>query len=66
MENLGHAARSFMAALLAMDPAKANPSSRMTEEDIVASHDELDQLARKFDAIMPNQAAELRYLLSRD
>ena len=68
-DNLGHAARSFIAALLAIDPAKYNTSTagiRDAVHDAGDAYDEIDLLARKFDAIMPNQAAELRYLLSRN
>lgn len=66
-ENLGRAARSFVAALLAIDPAKVNAASTAkaidTGEDLTLEDVEL--LAHRFDSIMPNQAAELRYLLSR-
>lgn len=68
-ENLGRAARSFLAALLAIEPAKAEAAvARVsdTEPDRAATAAELQRLARKFDAIMPNQAAELRYLAGRD
>lgn len=69
-ENLGHAARSFLAALLAIDPddfhsTRASKEGRK-EADPMETFAELDQLAREFEPIMPNQAAELRYLLSRD
>ncbi len=68
LENLGHAARSFIAALLARETAKveASPLQAATPLDKAASTAELNRLAREFDSIMPNQAAELRYLSSRD
>lgn len=68
-ENLGRAARSFIAALLAFDPAETNaPSSaevQFREEDDAKTFAELERLAHEFDALMPNQAAELRHLISR-
>lgn len=68
-ENLGRAARTFIAALLAIDPAKVNASPATitaAPHDRVATAAELNRLARHFDSIMPNQAAELRYLACRD
>ncbi|RJG00357.1 hypothetical protein [Noviherbaspirillum sedimenti] len=68
-ENLGRAARSFIAALLAIDPAKVNASPakvKAVQEDKAVTAAELSRLAREFDAFMPNQAAELRYLAGRD
>lgn len=68
-ENLGRAARDFIAALLAVDPANFSASRAKhgyAESDPAEIHAELDRLARKFDPIMPSQAAELRYLLSRE
>ncbi|QAU34993.1 hypothetical protein [Janthinobacterium sp. 17J80-10] len=67
-ENLGRAARSFIAALLAIDPARveAAPVLAKATEDKAATAAELSRLAREFDAFMPNQAAELRYLAGRD
>jgi hypothetical protein len=68
-ENLGRAARSFIAALLAIDPGKvdADPSStKVIANDNEAAYEEVESLARRFAPIMPNQAAELRYLLSRN
>lgn len=68
-ENLGRAARNFIAALLAFDPAETcEPRSaefHTTEEDTEKAFAEMDQLAREFDTFMPNQAAELRHLMSR-
>lgn len=68
-ENLGRAARTFIAALLAIDPARANAApvlASASKEDKAVTAAELSRLAREFDAIMPNQAAELRYLAGRD
>ena len=68
-ENLGRAARSFIAALLAIDPARIEAASAQTaaaQEDKSVTAAELSRLAREFDTIMPNQAAELRYLAGRD
>jgi hypothetical protein len=68
-ENLGRAARSFIAALLAIDPARietAPAEANAAPEDKSITAVELSRLAREFDAIMPNQAAELRYLAGRD
>lgn len=56
-ENLGRATRGFVAALFAMEPP-APPQDADTVEGV----DELSLLASQFDEIMPNQAAELRYL----
>ena len=67
-ENLGRAARSFIAALLAIDPAKVNatPSNaKLLNAEDELSLEDVEHLARRFDSIMPSQAAELRYLLSR-
>lgn len=57
-ENLGRAAREFVAALLAMDP----PAPHEDVADNAEAIDELSALASQFDEIMPSQAAELRYL----
>jgi hypothetical protein len=68
-ENLGRAARSFIAALLAIDPARVAAAPALvaaSTEDKAVTAAELSRLAREFDAIMPNQAAELRYLAGRD
>jgi len=68
-ENLGRAARSFLAALLAIDTAKVEPAQANVTTariDKAATAKELNRLAREFDSIMPNQAAELRYLACRD
>lgn len=68
-ENLGRAARSFIAALLAIDPARVETApvlATANKEDKAVTAAELSRLAREFDAIMPNQAAELRYLAGRD
>lgn len=67
-ENLGRAARSFIAALLAIDPARveAAPAEAAASEDNALTAAELSRLAREFDAFMPNQAAELRYLAGCD
>lgn len=68
-ENLGRAARSFIAALLAIDPARVDAAPALasaSKEDKSVTAAELSRLAREFDAIMPNQAAELRYLAGRD
>lgn len=67
-ENLGRAARSFIAALLAIDPAKVESGptvGKMSVQTSQADYEELERLAHEFDLIMPNQAAELRYLVSR-
>lgn len=68
-ENLGRAARSFIAALLAIDPVRVEAAPALataSKEDRAVTAAELNRLAREFDAIMPNQAAELRYLAGRD
>ncbi len=68
-ENLGRAARSFLAALLAIEPARTDVRAAQASDadlDRGATAAELQRLARKFDVIMPNQAAELRYLAGRD
>ncbi|TCS36004.1 hypothetical protein EDC30_10867 [Paucimonas lemoignei] len=67
-ENLGRAARGFVAALLAIDPVKAHvgpPAAEDATVDHEISLDELELMARRFESTMPNQAAELRYLVSR-
>ncbi len=64
-ENLGRAARSFLAALLAVDQRRIDALAKntvATDQNEAASIDELNRLADHFDAIMPNQAAELRFL----
>lgn len=68
-ENLGRAARTFIAALLAVNPAKFEATQARVpavQKDKAATAAELHRLACEFDAIMPNQAAELRYLAGRD
>jgi hypothetical protein len=68
-DNLGRAARAFLAALLAVEPA----SEQVDTPDVIVSEKirlqgvrEMLSLAREFDLIMPNQAAELRYAAGRD
>lgn len=66
--NLAQAARALVAALLAVDPARqqdAQPEAAVSSRDNIASVKELYSLAQQFDAVMPNQAAELRYLAGR-
>jgi hypothetical protein len=68
-ENLGLAARAFLAALLAVEPAKleaAATNDRVSERVRLKGVEELYSLAKQFDSTMPNQAAELRYLAGRD
>lgn len=63
--NLGRAARTFLAALLAVEPSKIDTvltRHASGAQDQAAGIDELNHLADHFDSIMPNQAAELRYL----
>jgi hypothetical protein len=60
-QNLARATRGFLAALLAVDPEELAPEHEADgekEEGI----EEINALASRFDDIMPNQAAELRYL----
>lgn len=64
-ENLGIAARNFLAALLAVKPAApiAAPVVRQqTDRQRVKAVLELHRLASRYDSIMPSQAAELRLL----
>ena len=64
-ENLGRAARSFLAALLAVDQRRIDAIAKNTavaDNNKAAGIAELNRLADHFDAVMPNQAAELRFL----
>lgn len=68
-QNLGRAARVFLAALLAVEPAKFEAKSKpkkLSESEQADGVDELNRLARHFDPIMPTQSAELRYLAGSD
>ena len=59
--NLAKAGRGFLAALLAMDPEELQSKSAANNPAFDEAMS-IDELAQHFDAIMPNQAAELRYL----
>jgi hypothetical protein len=74
--NLGRAARTFGAALIAAAPqppeieTTAQPNAaHLLSPDTAASRSQaaeaLNALASQFDATQPNQAAELRWLASR-
>lgn len=68
-QNLSRAARAFVAALLAMEPAERKNSAQAQtsiEDARVADTDEIAKLAKHFDSFMPNQAAELWYLAGSD
>ena len=61
--NVGQAARSLFAALLAVD---AKPAAVADEAPSRRSgRRELYRLARQYEAVEPNLASELRYLASR-
>ncbi|MFL6720098.1 MAG: hypothetical protein ACJ8G3_27430 [Burkholderiaceae bacterium] len=58
--NVGRAFRTLLAALLAVQPAKeASPATKL--RDRLA----LFRLARDYEALSPNLAAELRFIASR-
>jgi hypothetical protein len=64
-ENVGRAARSFLAALLAVKPEqahKAAPSNAKAKYDSLYA---LYRLAGSYDSVMPNLAQELRAIASR-
>ena len=70
-ENLALAARTFAAALLAGKPvvATAAPADARVVEKLsnmqrIKAVLEMNRLASRYDSVMPNQAAELRYLAS--
>ncbi|RJF99341.1 hypothetical protein [Noviherbaspirillum saxi] len=64
-ENLGRAARAFLAALLAVTPGvKAAPAAKSKRD--VGSVAELYRLAGGYDSIQPSLAQELRALASVD
>lgn len=59
-QNVGYALRSLLAALLAVKPAQpASPRSAMRDRLAVF------RLAREYEALSPNLAAELRFIASR-
>lgn len=64
-ENLWHAFQIFLTALCNVK-TNANPDHPISEQDREISTKEIYQLAKQFDKTMPNQAAELRDLASRD
>lgn len=64
-ENLWRAFQVFVAALIGDKPIDQPPAPQL-EKDRIKSINELYRLAKQFDATMPNQAAELRDLASRD
>lgn len=63
-ENLWHAFRVFVAALIGDKPTTQPPAPQL-QKDRIESINELYRLARQFDKTMPNQAAELRDLAAR-
>ncbi|CAN5174983.1 hypothetical protein BH11PSE11_BH11PSE11_36340 [soil metagenome] len=66
-ENLGLAARAFIAALLAVDPQDEETIEHPVSERVrLKGIEQLNALASSFDSTMPNQAAELRYLAGCD
>ena len=59
-QNLGYALRSLLAALLAVKPAQpASPRSALRDQRAVF------RLAREYETLSPNLAAELRFIASR-
>jgi len=59
-QNVGYALRSLLAALLAVKPAQpVSPRSKMRDQLAVF------RLARDYEALSPNLAAELRFIASR-
>lgn len=59
-ENVGRAFRSFLAALLAIKPEQAaTPRAKVRNQLAVF------RLARQYESLSPNLAAELRYIASR-
>jgi hypothetical protein len=68
-QNVARATRGLLAALLAAEPEDLEngfPCNEVSESERSNDIDELNALASHFDAIMPNQAAELRYLAGSD
>jgi len=73
LANLGQAVRQLGAALVAVRQIKTepgrtdasvcgNPSQQPRKKDLA----QLYQLANQYDSVMPNLAAELRYMASHD
>jgi hypothetical protein len=63
--NLWHAFQVFIAALCDVQ-FFSNSTYHHIEHDRAKAIDEMNNLAKKFDSTMPNQAAELRYLAAKD
>ena len=59
-QNVGHAFRSLLAALLAVKPRQP-VAARATLRDQLA----VFRLAREYEALSPNLAAELRFIAGR-
>jgi len=64
-ENLRRAFQDFVIALCDVKPSEKSLHKTL-EHDRIKAMDEIYSLAKKFDATMPNQAAELRDLATRD
>jgi hypothetical protein len=64
-QNVWRAFQIFLAALFGAITTN-KPSRNQLEKERAKSIREIFTLARQFDSTMPNQAAELRYLVSRD
>jgi hypothetical protein len=64
-QNVWRAFQIFLAALFGAITTN-KPSRSALEKERAKSICEIFALARKFDSTMPSQAAELRYLVSRD
>lgn len=59
-KNVGRAFRSLLAALLAVKPSQpATPRAKLRDQMAVF------RLAKQYEGLSPNLAAELRYLASR-
>jgi hypothetical protein len=67
LENVTRAALALVTAILAIAPVKseaAAPKPAMSDHARAKRADELIRLAQEFEATMPSQAAELRFLAS--
>ena len=59
-QNVGHAFRSLLAALFAVKPAQPVTQKARLRDQLAVF-----RLARKYEALSPNLAAELRFIATR-
>lgn len=67
LDNVGRVLSNFVNKLLAFAPfAYATSHGIASQASTLRERDQILRLARNFDALSPNQAAELRNLAGRD